>query len=176
LSTDVPRQSVSRVGEMVLTIIGGIFGIIGGTIALAVGGVQSAVHSGGTNVAINGGVAIGFSALALVAAFFVSSKSKLAGWLLLASAIAGLIAISFFYILPFILLLIAGLMCLLRGRKLKHNSNASSRNTQPILNPTSTSTHRDPAILLQRLTLLKQKGAITEAQYQAKREELLARL
>jgi hypothetical protein len=111
------QQKVSRTGEMVLAILGGVFGIIGGIIALGVGGVQSAVHSGGSNVAINGGVAIAFSALAIIAAFFVSSKSKLAGWFLVVAAIGGLIAISAFYILPFILLLIAGLMCLLRGRK-----------------------------------------------------------
>ncbi len=116
-NTVVASQPVSRVGEMVLAIVGGIFGIIGGIIALAVGGVQSATHTSGTNVAVNGGVAIAFSALALVAAFFVVSRSKLAGWLLLISAVGGLIAISAFYILPFILLLIAGLMCLLRGRK-----------------------------------------------------------
>lgn len=112
----IVSQKVSRVGEMVLAITGGIFGIIFGIVALGVGGLQSAVHSGGTNVAINGGVSILFSALALVAAFFVSSKSKLAGWLLIISAVGGVISISAFYILPFILLLIAGLMCLFRGR------------------------------------------------------------
>jgi hypothetical protein len=112
----IASEKVGRVGEMVLAIIGGIFGIIGGIIALAVGGAQHAVHAGGTNVAINGSIAIAFSALALVAAFFVSSKSKLAGWLLLISAVGGTIAVSAFFILPCILLLIAGLMCLLRDR------------------------------------------------------------
>jgi hypothetical protein len=112
------HQSVSRVGEMVLAIIGGIFGLIGGISALAIGGMATALKSdGGAGVTIGGGSAIAFSALALVAAFFVSSKSKLAGWLLLAGAFGGIISISAFYILPFILLLIAGLMCLLRGRK-----------------------------------------------------------
>lgn len=115
---------VSRVGEMVLAIIGGIFGILGGIIALGIGGAQSALHTGGTNVAINGMIAILFSALALVAAFFVSSRTKLAGWLLVISAIGGLIAISAFYILSFILLLIAGLMCLLRARGSSASNNS----------------------------------------------------
>lgn len=37
------------------------------------------------------------------------------GW----AAIGGLISVSIFFLLPFLLFLIAGLMCLLRGRKPK---------------------------------------------------------
>lgn len=107
---------VSRVGEMVLAIIGGIFGLISGIMGLAVGGAQKALGAGGTNVAVNGTVAILFSILALVAAFYVSSKSRMAGWMLVVSAIGGIVAVSAFYILPGILLMIAGLMCLFRGR------------------------------------------------------------
>lgn len=112
-------HKVGRAGEITLAILGGVFGLFGGLFALGVGGLQQTGSgaAGGTDITVLGWSAIGFSALALVAAVLVSSRSKLAGWLLLVSAIGGLIAISFFYILPFILLLIAGLMCLLRGRK-----------------------------------------------------------
>lgn len=113
----VASPKVSRVGEMVLAIVGGIFGIIFGIVALGLGGVQSALHASGSNVAINGTIAILFSTLAIVMAFFVSSRPKLAGWLLLLAAVGGLVSISAFYILSFILILIAGLMSLLRGRK-----------------------------------------------------------
>ncbi len=111
---------VGRAGEITLAILGGVFGIIGGLFAVGVGGLQQ-TGSGATqmNVGGLGWSAIAFSALAIVAAFFVRSRSKLAGWLLIISAVGGLISISFFYILPFILLLIAGLMSLLRGRKPK---------------------------------------------------------
>ena len=170
------EQKVGRVGEMVLAIIGGVFGIIAGVFGLFVGGIQSAVHSGGSNVAINGGFAIGFSALAIVAAFFVWSKSKLAGWMLVVSAIGGLISVSAYYILPFILLIIAGLMCLLRGRKQKKTRSHAANNTEPASRPATNSANRDPATLLKRLTALKQQGVITEAEYQAKRKELLDRL
>lgn len=108
---------VSRAGETVLTILGGVFGIIGGLMAVIIGGAQTALEDQSMNVGVLGWAAIGFSALALVALFFISSRTKLAGWLILLSAVGGLVSISFFYVLPFILLLIAGLMCLLRGRK-----------------------------------------------------------
>lgn len=110
-------HKVGRGGEVTLAILGGVFGIIGGLIAVAVGGAQGAVGDTSMNVGGLGWGAVGFSALAIVASFFAGSRSKLAGWMLVVSAVGGLICISFFYILPFILLLIAGLMCLLRGRK-----------------------------------------------------------
>ncbi len=104
---------------MVLAILGGVFGIIGGLFAIGVGGVQGAVGDQSMNVGSLGWAAIGFSTLAVIAAFFADSRSKLTGWLLIIAAFGGLISISFFYILPFILIIIAGLMCLLRGRQPK---------------------------------------------------------
>lgn len=106
----VPARRVGRAGEMTLAILGGVFGIIGGIIAVGVGGAQHAVGDQSMNVGGLGWAAVGFSTLAIVAAFFASSRSKLAGWMLLIAAIGGLISVSFFYILPFILLAIAGLM------------------------------------------------------------------
>lgn len=115
--TTIQQQRVGRAGEMVLAILGGVCGIIGGLLAVGLGGAQDAVGDQSMNVGSLGWAAIGFSTLAIVAAFFASSRSKLAGWMLIVSAVGGLISISFFYILSFILILIAGLMCLLRGRK-----------------------------------------------------------
>jgi uncharacterized membrane protein YbhN (UPF0104 family) len=112
-------QKVGRGGEITLAIIGGVFGLGGAVFAMMVGAVDESVNAEVTtsSASIAGWAALGFSALALISTFFVKSKTKLAGWLLLIAAVGGLISISLFYVLPFILLLIAGLMCLLRGRK-----------------------------------------------------------
>lgn len=117
----VQTARVGRGGEIALAIIGGIFGLGGALFAVSVGAVDESINAEtATSYATVGGwAAMGFSVLAIVSAFFVKSKTKVAGWLLLVSAIGGLVAISFFYIIPFILLLIAGLMSLLRGRTKK---------------------------------------------------------
>jgi hypothetical protein len=112
------KMRVSRVAELTLGIIGGIFGMLGALFAIGFGGIQSAVGSSASqNVAVNGWSALLFSTVAIVAVFFIASKPKLSGWLLVVAAVGGLISISLFFVLPFILLIIAGLMTLLRGRK-----------------------------------------------------------
>ena len=115
------KGKLGRVGEVTLSILGGVFGVLGGLFAVMFGGVQSAVGgaANSSNVGVNGWFAILFATLALVAIFYISSKPKVAGWMLVVSAIGGLISISFFYVLSFILLLIAGIMCLTRGRDKK---------------------------------------------------------
>lgn len=113
------QQPVSRTGEMVLAILGGVFGIFGGLFAVFIGSLQTVGEGEGMNVGILGWSAIAFSVLAIVSAFYANSRAKLAGWLLVVAAIGGLVSISFFFILPFILIIIAGLMCLLRGRQAK---------------------------------------------------------
>lgn len=109
-----PVKQKSRGAEIALTISGGIFGIIGALFALAVGGIQSAVGDSSGNISNHGWFALLFSTLALVSLYYMSKNPKLAGKLLLVSAFGGLISISFFFVLPFILLLIAGIMCLKR--------------------------------------------------------------
>ncbi|MDP9212107.1 MAG: DUF4064 domain-containing protein [bacterium] len=110
---------IGRGGEIALAIIGGVFGLGGALFAITVGAVDESLNAetATSTATVGGWAAMGFSALAIVSAFFVKSRAKVAGWLLLVSAIGGLVSISFFYIIPFILLLIAGLMALLRGRR-----------------------------------------------------------
>lgn len=111
------KNKIGRGGEIALGITGGIFGVLAGLFAVFFGGMQTVVDGASEgNVGGNGWSAILFASLAIVAVFFVSSKPKLAGWMLIVSAVGGLISVSLFYVLPFILLIIAGIMSLTRGR------------------------------------------------------------
>lgn len=100
-----------RTTEFVLGLLGGIFGFIGSFIALAVGGLGSAFGASGASFISNlGWFALLFSILAIVGSVVVKHKQRLGGVFMLISAVGGLISISMFFILPFILLMIAGLM------------------------------------------------------------------
>lgn len=100
-----------RTTEFVLGLIGGIIGIFCSFIALAVGGLGGSFGLEGASTVVGlGWVAILFSILAIVGSVVVKSKPKLGGWFMIISAIGGLIGISAFFILPFVLIIIAGLM------------------------------------------------------------------
>lgn len=111
---------MKRTAEFVLGLIGGIFGFIGAIIALTVGGLGGAFGAeGALTITTLGWFAMLFSVIGIVGASLVNSWTIGAGIFMLVSAVGGLICISFFYILPFILLVIAGLMALLRKEKKK---------------------------------------------------------
>lgn len=128
VKTTKEAAPVSRTGEFVLGLLGGIFGFFGGIAGLLIGGVSDGLEdagygstaagqtSGETIVGL-GWLAIVLSVVAIVAAAMVRSRPKLSGWLLLIAGVGGLISVSFFYLLPAALLIPAGLMALLRGRK-----------------------------------------------------------
>lgn len=111
---------MKRTPEFVLGLIGGILGFIGAIIALSVGGLGGALGAeGATTITTLGWFAMLFSVIGIVGAALVSNWTIGAGIFMLVSAIGGLICISFFYALSFILLIIAGLMALLRKDKTK---------------------------------------------------------
>ncbi|MBI1935703.1 DUF4064 domain-containing protein [Candidatus Woesearchaeota archaeon] len=104
-----------RTVEFVLGLIGGIFGFFGAIFALMVGGLAGAFGAKSASMVVNlGWVAILFSILGIVGASLVKSKTKLGGWLMIVSAVGGVISISFAYSLSFILLIIAGLMAVIK--------------------------------------------------------------
>lgn len=108
-----PKKQKSRTTELVLGLLGGIFGFFGALFAIGIGGLGSAFGaSGASDIVGLGFAAIIFSILGIIGAVLVKSKSKTAGWLMIISAFGGLISISFAYLLPFILLLIGGIMAL----------------------------------------------------------------
>ena len=97
--------------EFILGLIGGLIGFFAGIAALVIGGLASAFSvDGGSNIIGLGFGAIIFSIVGIVGAAIVKSKTKIAGYLMIISAIGGLICISAFYILSFILLIIGGIM------------------------------------------------------------------
>lgn len=101
-----------RTAEFVLALLGGIFGIFGALFAIMFGSfIQD-------NIRFLGWSALVFSAIAIVSSVLVRIKPKIAGGLMLVSAIGGLVSISLFYVLPFILLIVGGLMALLKKVKL----------------------------------------------------------
>jgi hypothetical protein len=69
-----------RTVEFVLGLIGGIFGIIAGIMAMTVGGLASAFSADGASTVTNLGVgAILLSVLGIIGAVVVRSKGKLGG-------------------------------------------------------------------------------------------------
>ncbi|PWU70181.1 DUF4064 domain-containing protein [Gracilibacillus dipsosauri] len=109
---------MKRTTEFVLGLIGGFFGFIGAILALFVGGIDAAFSSDGTSeITALGWLAFFFSALAIVGSVLVKSKAKAGGILLIISAIGGIISISMFYLVPAILIIIAGFMGLFRKDK-----------------------------------------------------------
>ncbi|MDD5457757.1 MAG: DUF4064 domain-containing protein [Candidatus Margulisbacteria bacterium] len=107
------KKEKSRTVELVLGLLGGIFGFFGALFAIGIGGLAGAFGaSGASDVVGLGFVAIIFSIIGIIGAVSVKSKSKTAGWLMIISAFGGLISISMAFLLPFILLLIGGIMAL----------------------------------------------------------------
>ncbi|MFH1224857.1 MAG: DUF4064 domain-containing protein [Candidatus Diapherotrites archaeon] len=116
----------SRTVEFVLGLIGGILGFFAALLAILIGGLGAAVGeavdsqetaSSGSLVILLGFSAIIFSIIGIVGAALVKGRPKLGGGLMLVSAVGGLISISLFYSLSFVLLFIGGLMGLLKKDK-----------------------------------------------------------
>lgn len=97
--------------EFILGLIGGIIGFLAGFVAIMIGSLGSAYALTGASDIIGLGFgAIIFSIIGIIGAAIVKSKTKIAGYLMIISAIGGLICISAAYVLSFILLIIAGIM------------------------------------------------------------------
>jgi hypothetical protein len=97
--------------EFILGLIGGIIGFFAGGAAVAIGGVGVALASQGASQTIGQGFgAIIFSIVGIAGVAILKSKTKIAGYLMIISAFGGLICISVFFILSFVMLLIAGIM------------------------------------------------------------------
>ncbi len=109
---------MKKTTEFILGLLGGIFGFIGAILALFIGGVDAAFSDTGESQIIGlGWAAIFLSILGIIGSIFVKGKPKVGGALMLISAVGGLISISLFYLLPFVLLFIGGLMGFFRKEK-----------------------------------------------------------
>lgn len=100
------QKKVNRIGEIILAILGGVFGLLGAVLAIGFGAFADTIS--------NGVAALLCSVMGIVAIFFLSSKPKVAAWLLLCGGVGVLISVSLSGVLPSILMIIAGVMCLVR--------------------------------------------------------------
>lgn len=98
----------SRTIELVLGIIGGIFGLLGGVFAIIVSTV------GGSEILVLGISAILASIVGIIGSVYVKNNAKTGGIILIVSAIWLLISISACGILGAVLLGISGLLALIR--------------------------------------------------------------
>lgn len=114
-------------GVLALGIIGAIAGLFAGLFALGVQGVGEAFDARGPDISSNGIVAILASIAGLVGAVMVFSRPKLAGWVMIGSAVVGLVATSLFYIIATIFLGIGGVLALTIKQKEKEPSEAASQ-------------------------------------------------
>jgi hypothetical protein len=111
-----------RTVEFVLGLIGGILGFIiifsimgfisAGDVILGTEGSetsQSLISSGWWGIL--------FSIIGIVGASIVKNKTKVAGWMMIVAAVGGIFSAGLFFLLPFVLLIIAGLMALIKKGK-----------------------------------------------------------
>lgn len=111
---------MSRTPEMILGIIGGVLGLLGAIFAIFLGGIGGAFGAQGAETITGlGFLAVIASIIGIVGTALVNSRTKLAGALMLVSAVLGLIAIYLFYALGTVLLGIAGILALVRKDEIK---------------------------------------------------------
>lgn len=107
------KQKTSRVGEIVLGIVGGIFGLIAAVMELAMTGIDSSLN-GKSDL---GGLTVGMfivSIIAILLPFFISKNRKLIGWLTIIVGVGMFIFAGGFGILSGILVIIGGVLTLVR--------------------------------------------------------------
>lgn len=100
---------MKRTTEFVLGLIGGIFGFGGAFFAIFFGAVDKAIN-GSSEVSSLGWSALLASIFGIIGSIVVKFKAKVGGVMMLISAIWGVISVSLFYVLPGLLLLLAGLL------------------------------------------------------------------
>lgn len=98
---EIQEEKKSRTIELALGLVGGIFGLFGGIFSLLF-------------IPELGVSALLASIVGIVGAIYVTRDAKWGGIILIISSIWLLISISFFGVLGFILLLIAGLVAIFR--------------------------------------------------------------
>jgi len=105
---------MSRTAELVLGIIGGIFGILAAMFVIgATGFFESlgvAKSSEASAMYSRGGVGLLLGCIGIIGAAIVNRNNKVAGVLMLLSAVCGLLTLGLFWSISFLLLLVGGIL------------------------------------------------------------------
>ncbi len=103
-----------RTGALVLGLIGGIIGLFAGGFAIAVGGIGTAVQTNNAgSVVVLGFIALGLAIVGIVGGALSQAKPRVAAALMLVAGIGGFIAVSLFWIVSGVLLVIGALLAFL---------------------------------------------------------------
>lgn len=128
-----------KIAALIIGILGGLAGLGGAVFALFVGGVGEAFKAQDASAVMGLGLAaIPLAIVGVTGGALAIARPKLAGILMLTSAIGGTIAISFGYIIAGPMLLIAGIMALMahrveqRGESSPSGGNTSYRSNELI--------------------------------------------
>lgn len=107
---------MSRTAELILGIIGGVFGILSAIFVISASGFFEALGVAETTeveeLYSRGGLGLLLGCIGIIGATIVNKNNKVAGALMLLSAIGGLFALGVFWSISFILLLVGGLLAL----------------------------------------------------------------
>ncbi len=110
-SAEIDGKADRRGAEFVMGLLGGIFGIVAALSGLMFSGVGAAIGMKGAETIGNLTVAaMLFSVWGIVGAAVVRRHGKLGGLFMTAAAVGGIVSISLFFVLPGVLLGIAGIM------------------------------------------------------------------
>ena len=107
-----------KVAALVLGIVGGVFGLIAGILAITVGGIGQAVgaNQAGTVTGL-GFLAFAMAVVSLVGGALALSKPRVAALLLLIAGIVGFFAVSAFWLLSGPLMILGALFAFLGRTK-----------------------------------------------------------
>lgn len=101
--------------EFALGLVGGLTGVLMGVLAIFFGGAEAAMENiENSHIVAYAWGAVFLSLIGVAASFIVKNKPKLGGWLMIIAAAGGFFCIYMFYVMPGVLLGIAGLMALKR--------------------------------------------------------------
>ncbi|WP_424349629.1 DUF4064 domain-containing protein [Latilactobacillus sp. 5-91] len=114
VNTEIESQR-SRTAEMVLGIMGGIFGIIAGVFSFFMGGIDSAMNSTSSSSLFGLGIGcIIASIVAIILVCMINKNRVVMGWIIIACGVLNIIFVSAFGILSGALIIIAGILALVR--------------------------------------------------------------
>lgn len=107
------KPKTSRTGEIVLGILGGVFGLVAAVLEMGVSAISSATGNNAGLTGLTVGMLIA-SIMAIMLPFFISKNRVLIGWLSIVAGVAMFICAGGFGIFCGVLTIIGGVLTLVR--------------------------------------------------------------